>query len=116
MITSQDRVDSAAVSSERARSELSPPVSGEKACLRCGSALVARLAGRGRPPSYCSTACRRAAEYELRRVQQGLASLEERARRYRLGWFGRSKEPPPEIDEERRRLEERLRALLEGEG
>ncbi|MFH0244438.1 hypothetical protein ACGRHY_18940 [Streptomyces sp. HK10] len=62
---------------------------------------------------YCSTGCRRAAEYELRRLQHALEAVEERARAYRFGQFGRSKEPPAEVEEERLRLEARLRELLD---
>jgi len=32
---------------------------------------------RGRPPVYCGTACRRAAEYEIKRVDNRLGELEK---------------------------------------
>jgi hypothetical protein len=38
----------------------------------------------GRPPSYCPTGCRRAAEYELRRLQRRLQVLEDQAARERI--------------------------------
>lgn len=37
-------------------------------CATCGRSFV-RKGGRGRPQRYCGTVCRRAAEYELARVQ-----------------------------------------------
>jgi hypothetical protein len=45
-----------------------------KFCSKCRTPLRPRAAGR--PPSYCSTGCRRAAEYELRRIQRHLERLE----------------------------------------
>ena len=45
----------------------------EKVC-RCGAVLVRPATGR--PPRYCSTSCRRAAEYDLRRAQQLLTRAE----------------------------------------
>jgi len=58
-------------------------------CRKCGSELPTRT-GRGRPAVYCSTGCRRATEYELRRVQKALEDIEEQARWCRLGWYGRN--------------------------
>jgi hypothetical protein len=46
----------------------------EKRCVKCERPL--KPTGVGRPPSYCSTGCRRAAEYELRRIQRHLERLE----------------------------------------
>ena len=46
----------------------------EKFCLKCRTPLTPTAVGR--PPSYCSTGCRRAAEYELRRIQRHLERLE----------------------------------------
>ena len=46
----------------------------EKLCLKCRTPLTPTATGR--PPSYCSTGCRRAAEYELRRIQRHLERLE----------------------------------------
>ncbi len=74
----------------------------------------------GRPPSYCSTACRRAAEYELKRLQRHLERLETegeelRHSRLKLGdWLGRSHRQ--QVADNRRTLAEketRLRELLE---
>lgn len=46
----------------------------EKLTCRCGGVLVRPATGR--PPRYCSTACRRATEYDLRRAQQLLTRAE----------------------------------------
>lgn len=43
-------------------------------CLKCGA--VVDQAQRGRPRSFCSTACRRLAEFELRRVARRIERLE----------------------------------------
>ncbi|GAA1557301.1 hypothetical protein [Streptomyces globosus] len=47
-------------------------------------------------------------------MQRALAAVEDTARGYRLGWYGRPQEPPQQVDEERGRLEARLQQLLEG--
>ncbi len=83
-------------------------------CPKCGSD-VPQSGGVGRPYTYCSTACRRAAEYELRRLQKALEEVEEQARWCRLGWHGRRGTDTPKYDAERQRLEQRLRELLTGE-
>jgi sugar-specific transcriptional regulator TrmB len=51
-------------------------------CAKCGRELE-ELADTGRPKRYCGTPCRRAAEYELRRIQRQLEALEEQERHYR---------------------------------
>ena len=43
-------------------------------CVKCGKSIET-TATTGRPPDYCSTACRRAAEYEINRR---IEVLEER--------------------------------------
>ena len=43
-------------------------------CLKCGAALEPRATGR--PPTYCGPVCRRAAEFELRRLQRRLEVAE----------------------------------------
>jgi hypothetical protein len=45
-----------------------------RACLICGAAL--EQPATGRPPDYCSPACRRAARYERQRLQRRLSNLE----------------------------------------
>lgn len=44
------------------------------ACRKCGTPLSTPLTGR--PPAYCSVGCRRAAEYERKRLQRHLEQLE----------------------------------------
>ena len=75
-----------------------------KLCLKCRTPLTPTAAGR--PPSYCSTGCRRAAEYELRRIQRHLERLEGRRD---LPFFAK------EIECAIAELEARLRTLLAGE-
>lgn len=81
-------------------------------CRKCGRP-IAQAAGRGRPRAYCSTGCRRAMEYELRRLQSALEDVEEQQRWCRLGWYGRSPAQATKYDGERLRLEDRLRELLD---
>ncbi|MFI0377042.1 MAG: hypothetical protein ACH255_11905 [Candidatus Thiodiazotropha sp.] len=45
-------------------------------CLICEKPI--EYAGQGRPPAYCGKLCRRAAEYEIRRIQRRLTKLETR--------------------------------------
>ena len=45
-------------------------------CVKCGAALPPGKAV-GRPQRYCSTACRRLAEYEVSRLQSRLSRLED---------------------------------------
>ena len=89
-----------------------------KPCLKCGKPLEKSAAGR--PPSYCSRACRRAAEYELKRLQRHLERLETereelRHSRLKLGdMLGRTHRQ--QVSDNRRALAEketRLRELLE---
>ena len=56
-----------------------------KTTCPCGQPLT-RAAGAGRPAKYCSTACRRAAEFEIRRIYKLLARLEDRLVNLRLGY------------------------------
>ena len=51
-------------------------MNGETRCVKCGGALPPGKAV-GRPPRYCSTACRRLAEYEVSRLQSRLSRLED---------------------------------------
>jgi hypothetical protein len=84
-------------------------------CRRCGAELPAS-SGPGRPRSYCSTGCRRAAEYEARRLQKALGDVEEQIRWCRFGWNCRTEADIPKFDAERQRLEERLRVVLDDGG
>ncbi len=81
-------------------------------CRKCGGPVTAK-AGPGRPRSYCSTGCRRAVEYELRRLQKALEDIEEQIRFCSLRWSGRRPDQRPALDAERVRLEDRLRDLLD---
>ena len=51
-------------------------------CLICGAALAPSTSGPD--PTYCGMACRRASEYERRRVQRRLERLELMASNMRL--------------------------------
>jgi len=48
-------------------------------CPKCG-ADVPQKPGKGRPAVYCGVTCRKAAEYELRRLQRALEAAEDRLR------------------------------------
>ena len=52
----------------------------------CGQPLEEK-SGAGRPATYCSTSCRRAAEFEIRRLDKLLARLEDSLVNLRLGYF-----------------------------
>jgi hypothetical protein len=47
----------------------------EKICVKCGRLVV--TTGQGRPPSYCSVVCRRAAGLEISRISRRLERLED---------------------------------------
>jgi hypothetical protein len=79
-------------------------------CLICGADLPPQ--DNGRPRVYCSKGCRRAAEYELKRLQGQLNALEESARFSRL--HGTPKRRQAQIQAEIDAATGRLRALLDG--
>lgn len=54
-----------------------------KDCPVCG-AVVTRPKKTGRPPTYCSTRCRRAAEASIRRLQVHLTRCEREEQKARL--------------------------------
>jgi hypothetical protein len=84
-------------------------------CLKCGAPLEASN-GKGRPKAYCSTACRRAAEMEIKRADQRLGALENDAQNYRLGrMMDLSGSDAKQVDAEIKRLEARLKLLLSGD-
>lgn len=85
-------------------------------CAKCGTRLPARKPGAGRPRSYCGTPCRRAAEMEIRRVQDALSKVEELQRQVRFGWGQHRPDEAAAFDAEHERLEARLRELLAGGG
>ncbi len=80
------------------------------ACVKCGSELPEQV-GRGRPAWYCGAACRRAAEFEIRRIGNRLASLEDQLMRSRLGGY-LILTPIKMIEAEIAKQEARLRDLL----
>ena len=93
-------------------------------CRKCGAELAGRD-GPGRPSSYCSTACRRATEYELRRSQTAIEAVEKRILAHRehialpSGWppncCGRGEAAVKHLEwleGERVRLEARMAVLL----
>lgn len=91
-------------------------------CVKCGKPLE-EPSGAGRAPRYCSVACRRAAEFELRRIQRHLERLEQQrmelahhnlldVRDYRGHTLEQQREDNVRAIAE---LEARLAALLEAE-
>ena len=81
-------------------------------CLKCGKPLESST-GKGRPNTYCSTACRRTAEFEIRRINLRLIKLEEQASNARLGYGMPSEGHIRKLKDEIALYEERLRVLLE---
>ena len=72
-----------------------------RSCVKCGGLLEA-ADGPGRPATYCSTTCRRLAEFEIRRIDRRLAAYELERRELK------AEGPDPCDDDARQR---RLRAL-----
>lgn len=87
----------------------------ETTCVKCGG-QIAESATAGRPKRYCSTACRRAAEHEIRRVNALLAKLEEKVSNARLGFGFSSPGSVENLMSEIARQEARLRELLIEQG
>lgn len=94
-------------------------------CRKCGAALAERES-RGRPATFCSTACRRASEFELRRANVAIDAVEKRASQHReqlavqpdMGLYccGRGSALQRHLDwleAEATRLELRMRQLLD---
>ena len=89
-------------------------------CLKCGEPLPERAAT-GRPTTYCGVPCRRAGEFEIRRLNRRLERLEETASELRHSrstirdWLGRTRQQAlADTAAEIGAAEERLRALLAG--
>lgn len=91
-------------------------------CLKCGDPLPVQD-GPGRPRTYCSEGCRRAAEYELRRLERRITNVEGSVTFWRrrvdgVDYFGGD----PKVAEkhlswwrdELERLEGRLAEILDG--
>lgn len=95
-------------------------MSSEK-CKKCRAEIGHSQSRVGRPKRYCSPSCRRAAEFELRRLNDHLTALEGLlmhvrqaiARRDPMGFDGWGKPALAEvrIAEEIARLEARLKEL-----
>jgi hypothetical protein len=68
--------------------------------------------GVGRPRAYCSEGCRRAAEYELRRVERAIEKVEAELAWCRINSNARTDPQVPKYEAERVRLESRLSELL----
>jgi hypothetical protein len=79
-------------------------------CIKCGSPIDQPLTGR--PRSYCSTGCRRAAEKEIGRLNDHLAKLEAMAIQLRLGTGLVIASEANNIVSEIERAEARMRVLL----
>jgi hypothetical protein len=87
-----------------------------KLCLKCNTALIDPPTGR--PRSYCSVACKRAAGYELTRINRRLSRLEDLALKVRLADWLEPRERRrqlKQIDAEIEQAELRLRLLLAGQ-
>jgi hypothetical protein len=85
----------------------------DSGCLICGGPL--QQPATGRPPTYCGTACRRAARYERQRLQRRLTTLETGLANLRA--LGPGLTTPAylaSLQEQIDRAEARLLALLAG--
>lgn len=87
-------------------------------CRTCGNVVVQPATGR--PRVYCSVGCRRAAEYELRRVQALLTAAEKGAQKARADAVGawdpeRSRKLARFWAKEITSLQERLQVLLQAD-
>lgn len=88
-------------------------------CKKCGVPLY--KPARGPVPTYCSVGCRRAAELELRRIQQSLQELEAELSRCRTDVTGLRYWPSlrtgperiPDLEAAIAQQEARLRVLLD---
>jgi hypothetical protein len=84
-------------------------------CRHCGVALPPAT-GRGRPLIFCSTACRRASELEIKRINDRLANLERRLSELRLPSLlgGEVMDDPKLLEQEIALQRRRLLDLLSG--
>lgn len=87
----------------------------QRKCIKCGSPIVDTKAT-GRPAVYCGTACRRAAEHEVRRINSLLEKLEQQASYARLGYAAPSPAHIKRLAAEIELQETRLRELLSHDG
>jgi hypothetical protein len=79
-------------------------------CLICSADL--ERPPTGRPPTYCSKTCRRAAELEIRRAGRRLEWLEQASSNWRLQRG--EKKQLARLEAEHERVTGRLLALLDG--
>lgn len=84
-------------------------------CIKCNAKLPEHE-GPGRPKDYCSTACRRAAELEIRRLDRRLEALEVRMSGLRLGYGITQAGDEERLSREIERHEARLRSLMAADG
>jgi hypothetical protein len=81
-------------------------------CRKCSRPFT-RLKSVGAPAKYCSVGCRRAAEYEVRRLQRALENLEASLRADRLAPGLADPTTTALTEAERDRVEQRLTFLLD---
>ena len=93
-----------------------------KQCPECGSPMPAAKST-GRPPTYCTPVCRRAAEFALRRAQVLLARAQraeqDAALAVAIGGSYRAADDGDRLTfwrSEVKRLRDEIRALLAGAG
>lgn len=82
-------------------------------CIKCGANIAAH-AGAGRPKAYCSDACRRSADLEIRRIDRRMEKLEMDAQNLRLGRGMFTDCDAEKIAAEIEQNEARLKLLLSG--
>lgn len=87
----------------------------EKPCKSCGAPLA--VSSGGRPADYCSTACRRMAEFAIRRVSKRLENLEARLSGNRISpdglcWWQPKADTIAALEAEIALQTDRLRELL----
>ena len=83
-----------------------------KSCAKCKQPIK-ETKGVGRNKTYCSAGCRRAAELEIRRINERLVKLENVAQEFRLNnSFISSINKEEDILAEIKRQEDRLKELL----
>ena len=88
-------------------------------CRICGGLIEGGSKKTGRPGAYCSIACRRTSQYELRRIQARLIRLEDEAEACRRNHSGllyfdgsTNAQHAADITREIEHAKERLRELL----
>jgi hypothetical protein len=84
-------------------------------CRNCGDQLPAASGRRGPPKTYCSVACRRSAEFEIRRINDRLGNLEKRLSECRLPVVGMgifTMDDPGALEKEIQLQRQRLLDLL----